>query len=210
MGPPVHNRLNVLGGPAGDGGGLADAAWVEADDVIVRQDSRHAAGLVEPGVDIDEGDAASPGASGVEEDRSPRGGARRGQLLEGHRDGLALRVVVVQGHGHGRALEGGAGGAVGAVGPGEFLTVEGLQPLGDLRPGGPGGPGRATGALRGTIGAVAAGALRRAGTRGIRAVVQDDAGRLGALRGRTRDGCDTRGEHAAGGERTEQGEDGQA
>ena len=134
LGPPGHHRLNVVGGPAGDGGGLADAARVEADDVVVLQDPRQAAARVEPGLGIDEGDTASPGASGVEEDRAPRGGARRGQLLEGHRDGLALRVVVVQGHGHGGALEGGAGGAVGAVGPGEILTVEGLQPLGDRGP----------------------------------------------------------------------------
>ena len=131
---PRHGLHLGVGG-AGDGGGGADAAGVEADDVVGALHAgegrrRHDANAVHPG---------PTGAAGVHEEGAL---ARRagGQVLL-HRDlnGLPIRLGVVQRHCDLGALKTGLVSRLlhscrgHAVVPLDLLTVEGLQPLGNRR-----------------------------------------------------------------------------
>ena len=131
---PLH-RLHLRVGAAGDGGGGADAAGVEADDVVSLLHSgegrrRHRADVVHPG---------SAGAAGVHEEGALAHRAGGQVLLHRDLNGLPVRLGVVQRHSDLGALKTGLlsrllhPGSGHAVVPLDLLTIEGLQPLGHRR-----------------------------------------------------------------------------
>ncbi len=137
----THAPLGGFGGllaravVAGDGGGGADAAGVEADDVVGLVESGRELGLVvlhhvHPGV---------AGAAGVDEEGALAHRAGGQVLLHRDLNGLAIRLGVVQRHLDLGALKTGPVSGLRhttsghAVVPLDLLTVEGLQPLGHCR-----------------------------------------------------------------------------
>ena len=122
----VDHLLEVVGGPAGQMSRAADAARIEADEVV---GGEHLGG-VQGGGGRDHAGAAGARAAGVEEQGAELGRAVGGrQTLESDGEGVARGVVVVERDGRAGALV--ASPAVRAVAPGEVLVVEGGQPLGD-------------------------------------------------------------------------------
>ena len=137
----AHAPLGGLGGLlaraviAGDRGGGADAAGVEADDVVGLVEGGRELGLVvlhhlHPGV---------AGAAGVDEEGALAHRAGGQVLLHRDLNGLPIRLGVVQRHLDLGALKTGLLGRLlhptggHAVVPLDLLTVEGLQPLGNRR-----------------------------------------------------------------------------
>ena len=115
----------VVGG-AGDGRGGTDPARVEADDVVGAEQLGSEGGTRLLG----EGDPGVAGAAGVDEQGALRVAAGGRALLHGDRDGLALRVGVVEGDGDDGAAEGGVVGSLGgAVRPARAAGTRGSRCL---------------------------------------------------------------------------------